>query len=423
MRTLLVMVSVIGFLPNLSAQSDFRTLDQRTYDFYIRGDYANLKRTADTMLAGGTDYYYLRMRLGITAFNKKLYSTAIKHFSRALEFNSLDTISQLYIYYSYVLSGREADAKLYLLSLAPVQKSHSLEAITKPGLKSVFGGYGISGSDMFLYSKNNLNYESIRNIFSFDAGLEAYLMKRLKATVVYSNFRKTGIRNSRLSTGGTDLNFSQHQVYSKVAVDVFPGWELSGFGHLVFYSDNIPSKTPPYDSISIQTRTEYITGAGLAKNFWKIRAGVNFSLSNFSDSNQERVEAYLAFLPSGNLNLYMTSGGMLQSDRNWGNTYQINEELGFKLYRNIWIESGIIFGNSFLYARNQGYFINNSYLIPHTTIYCNIIVSPGKRYMVTLSPYFCVNKNYSWDLNVYTRTNELNPKSYGISVKLNYNNK
>lgn len=422
MRTLLALIPLIVFFEDLSAQADFKTLDQRTYDYYIKGDYTNLRKTADTLLAGGIDYYFLRIRLGITAFNNKLYSSASKNLGRALKFNSLDTISQEYIYYCYILSGREADANLYLLSLQG-SKVQSLEAIKKPGLKSVFAGCGGSASDVFLYTQNNMNYETIRNTFFLNAGIESYLLKRFKATIVYTNLRKNGTRYSPLYTAGKDLNFMQNQVYGKLAVNFFPGWEVSGFGQLAFFSENVPLMMPPYESLTKQARTEFTAGGGVAKNGWKVRTGINFSMSNFSESIQERGEAYLTFLPSGNLNFYLTSGGMIQSDTHWGNTYQVNEELGFKLFRYVWLESGIIFGNSFLYTRNQGYFMNNSYLIPQTTIYCNIIVSPGKRYMITLSPYYCENKNYSWDLNVYKRTSEIKPQSFGVSLKLNYNNK
>ena len=190
---------------------------------------------------------------------------------------------------------------------------------------------------------------------------------------------------------------------------------------MAFFSETVPLANPPFESSTKEARTEFCAGAGIAKNGWKVRTGINFSVSNFSFSNQERGEGYITFLPSGNLNFYLTSGGMIQTDMNWGNTYQVNEEIGIRIFNSVWLESGIVFGNSFLYTRNQGYLMNNSFLIPSTTLYCNIIVSPGKRYEVTLSPFYSENKNYSWDLNVYNRTNELNPRSYGLSVKLNYN--
>jgi tetratricopeptide (TPR) repeat protein len=148
MRILLTIAVVMLALSfKLSAQNDFKTLDQKSLLYYNKGDYRNLSSTADVMFSQGMDYYYLRMRLGITAFNKQLYSSAIIHFNKALEFNSLDTISQEYIYYSYLYSGRNADAGLYLESIPQDKKSSKLKSINKPGLQQFYVGSGISGCD------------------------------------------------------------------------------------------------------------------------------------------------------------------------------------------------------------------------------------------------------------------------------------
>ena len=162
---------------------------------------------------------------------------------------------------------------------------------------------------------------------------------------------------------------------------------------------------------------------GISKNGWKIRSGVNISLSNFINSNQLRGEGYLTWLPAGNLNLYLTSGGMYQTDYNWGKTYQINQEIGFRIIKSLWMESGIIKGNSFLYARNQGYLMNNSFLIPTTTIYSSIIILPGKQLSITITPFLSENNIYSWDLKAYKRIDKLTLQSFGGSIKLTYKNR
>jgi hypothetical protein len=421
MRTLLTALILLAFLPYVSGQIDFKNLDQKTFDYYNAGDYKNLKKAADSLLTSGIDYYYLRMRLGLTAFNKKRYSDAVKDLTKALGFNSLDTISREYIYYSYLLSGRSVDANLYLASLPENNKNSNLSAVRKPGVSGLFAGYAISGSDVNLYSTNDLNYETISHTYNLSAGFETYFKKRLKATIVYTNFRKTGKIYSPVFTQGRDLDLIQNQVYGKLAGYIFPGWEISLFGHTSFFSETVQLSKLPFERYANQPRTEFIAGAGLAKNGWKLRAGVNVSFSNFSYSNQVRGEGYVSILPMGNLNLYLTSGGMIQTDNIWGNTYQFNEELGFSITRFLWFESGIVFGNSFLYSRNQGFIMNNSYLIPATSVYCNIIALAGKRIRIKLSPFYSENWNYSWDFSVYKRTNRLEPKSNGIAIKLNYN--
>jgi hypothetical protein len=422
MRILLTITAlVLVFSLELSGQNDFKTLDKKTYDYYINGDYRNLKLTGDSMLAKGMDYYYLRMRLGISAYNNQLYSSAVKHFNKALDFSSLDTISREYIYNSYLFSGRKADANLYLKSLTGDTRNVSLKSISSPGFSNVYAGLSAAGYDVILYERNFLNYEAIKSSISINAGLESYFLNRFKGTFAYTNLRKTGTIYSLADTAGKDLNFNQNQLYAKLSFAVFKGWEFSGFGHVAFFSDALPPRANGLSNSILVT--EYTAGLGISKNGWKIRTGANVSFSNFGASNQVRGEGFLTWLPKGNLNLYLTSGGMYQHDYSWGNTYQVNAELGFKVVRSLWFEAGFLKGNSFLNARNQGNIINNSFQIPATTVYGNIILFPGKKLNITLSPFYTENHSYSRNLNTYMRTNKLTLNSFGGAIKLTYNRK
>lgn len=410
----------LAFLTDLSAQGNFMKLDQQTYDYYVRGDYENLKKSADTLLLQGIDYYYLRVRLGILAFNRQLYPTASKHLHKALDFSSLDTISKEYIYYCYLYSGREADANLYLNSISRDKKNNTLKSVPVPGLLNIYARSTVTGYDVYLYKSNSLYYESVKNSLSISAGFEGYFLNRFKGTFVYTNYRKSGTLYSASNTSGADLNFSQNQLYGKLTGYIFPGWEFSGFGHIAFYSDDLSAAPPGNQNPVTPGVIEYVTGAGVSKNGWKIRTGANFSISNFSSSTQLRGEGYFTWLPSGNLNLYLTLGGMYQNDKYWGGTYQVNQEIGFKIFKSLWFESGVVNGNSFLYSRNQGLTFNNSFQVPATTIYGNIIVLPAKHFSITITPFFTKNHLYSWNLNAYTRTNKLNINSFGGLIKLNY---
>lgn len=423
MRIVLVIIVLTTLSAGIRAQNDFKVLDQKTYEFFNKGDYRNLKKTADLLLAEGTDYYYLRMRMGITAFNKGLYSGASEHLRRALELNSLDTVSTEYIYYSYLLSGRNHDAFLYLKTIPQSRKNSALRSISQPVLSDLFVGATITGFDLYTYKKNNLYYEAPKNLITVSAGFEADFLDRYKATLMYTNLRKNETLYTAIDSTGKNLSFEQNQVYAKLTSYFFPGWELTGFTHWAFFKETIPIVRPRFVGETSLAKTEYNSGIGLSKNGWKIRAGLSISASNFSNSNQVRGEFNLTYLPYGNLNLYLTSGVMYQTDINWGNTYQFSEEAGFRITRSLWLESGIVTGNSFLYARNQGSIMNNSFLIPSVTFYGSIIICPSKKYMISISPYFSKNQNYSWNLNEYTRSNELQPRSFGVTIKLTYNNK
>ena len=382
-----------------------------------------LKEHANTMISLGIDYYYLRMRLGITSYNKELYHSAVTNFKKALEFNSLDTVSRQYIFNSYLFSGRKADAYLYLESLTQLQKNNYLRSITSPRSSEFYVGSSISYYDVILYSSNSSYYEAIKSYLAFSGGFESYFSNSFKGTFGYTNFRKTGTVYSSTVPEGEPLNLTQNQVYARLTGSIFRGWEISGFGNLVLFSGTNTLQQQGSGSGSFQANTSFLGGAAISKSGWRIRTSANFSLSNFGFSSQVRGEASLTWLPLGNLNLYFTSGWMGQTDKNWGGTYQVNQEIGFKIFKALWMEAGIVSGNSFLYARNQGYLINNSFLIPATTLYGNLIILPAKRFSIVLTPVYSENENYSWDLNTYSRGNKLIVNSFGGSIKLIYKNK
>jgi hypothetical protein len=114
---------------------------------------------------------------------------------------------------------------------------------------------------------------------------------------------------------------------------------------------------------------------------------------------------------------------MYQGDNIWGNTYQVSQEVGLRIFKSLWFETGLVKGNSFLYARNQGSMMDNSFQSPALIIYGNIIVLPWKKFTITISPYYIENTNYSWDFDAYTRVARLDHSSFGGTIKLTYKNR
>jgi hypothetical protein len=412
MRTVLKIIIILFFIsPVASAQEDFATLNRMTYDYFMKGDYVNLKKAGDKLISQGADYYYLRMRLGIGAYNKEKYSEAVNNFKKAISFNSADTVSYEYIYYSYLLSGRKADAALYLKNL-PAEKKNPVMLSADKALKySLFAGSSITNFNETVPETSTLYKECLKSSFNFTAGVETRILSRFRGTFAFTSFTKKGVYLSELVPEGTNFRLTQAQVYANIGVNFFPGWDVAVFGNSAFYpqlmADNYVS--------------EILAGTGISKNLWKIRTGANISFSNFGASRQLREEGYITWLPLGNMNLYFTAGGMFQYDVNWGSTHQINAEAGSRLFKYLWLEAGFVTGNSFLYARNQGALMNNSFHIPATTLYGNFIVLPSKRISVTLSPYFADYQNYSWNLTTFKRTSKKSSNSSGVEIKITYN--
>jgi hypothetical protein len=411
MRIVLILLATITIFSNVFGQKDFKTLDAETYDYYLKGDYKNLKKSAEKLLSEGNDYYYLRMRLGITAFNLQKYSESAVNFKKALEFNSSDTVSNGYLYYNYLYSGRNADAGLFLEALPPESKNQSLRSAGKSFDYAIFAGSAVSGFDQESPVNTRLYRESLKSTYSLYAGFEAAFLKRFSGTIAVTSFTKTGRYNSYESRTGTDFSLTQAQIYGKISAAFFPGWKISLFGNTAIY---------PSLQLTDTIIDEFTFGTGISKNWWKVRTGAEISVSNFSNSRQIREEGYIMWLPQGNLNLYITTGGMYQWDVNWGGSYQINGEAGYKISKNLWMETGFIMGNSFLYSRNQGYTMNNSFQIPSALFYTSFIL-PLRKIEITLSPFYAQYQNYSWNLISYTRTGKATVNSFGAGIKINYN--
>jgi len=66
--------------------------------------------------------------------------------------------------------------------------------------------------------------------------------------------------------------------------------------------------------------------------------------------------------------------------------------------------------------------MSNSFLVPATTAYANLIFIVEGKVNITLTPFFGMNKNYTWDLDTYNKSDELNSNSYGLTIKLNFKN-
>ena len=416
MRTLLITgFFILLFSLQSAAQNNNNTLDRLTYEYYMKGDYRNLKLTANKLLAHGTDYYFLRLRLGIGAFNFQNYAEAVENLTAAIRLNSKDTISSEYIYNSYLLTGRKGDARLFLKSIAEQNKNYSLRT---SDTKLEYSAYLASSFTFFqsVSQKNTSLYrESLKNSYDINGGFEASFLNRFKATVVLTEFTKTGTFHSIEKKTGAAFQVTQGQAYAKISASIFPGWEASLFGNTAIY----PEVSTTIDTVIYDINL----GAGVTKSWWKIRAGTSVSFSNFGNSRQIREEGYVAWLPKGNLNLYFTAAGMFQSDKNWGNTYQANGEAGFRVLKNLWMEAGYVNGNSFLYTRNQGFILNNSFQIPGNYAYTNIILLPSGKITLAITPFYAQYRNYLWNLGTFTKSAEKNPISFGLGIKLTYNNR
>lgn len=94
-----------------------KRVDQKTLHHYYQKEWKPLIQLGNRALKSDIDFKYLRYRMGIAHYELGHYNQALLHFELVAKESLIDTTLQEYLYYSYLLSGRAADARLYAASM------------------------------------------------------------------------------------------------------------------------------------------------------------------------------------------------------------------------------------------------------------------------------------------------------------------
>lgn len=355
---LFFLVSWIGFS---QPSTNFVSLDRATYEFYLKKDWKNLISYGKWGLQNGYDYYYLRMRLGIAYYEKHQYRKAIVHFLQALEFNAKEATALEYLYYSYLFSGRTADAhalvgafpqslknRLHLtdnttltgFSLNNTYRwnpdyNEVIQAFTLPAEFTIDGWQGI---------EKNLNYFAVR--FEHQLGYKFSLqhgygyLTKLRNMFVQENGTITSYINDR---------FNQYQIFLSGNVFLHRGlsmkltvqylnlrpksYESLSWGGGAYSNNYYSMVTPEHNWIG------YLAG-NLDLGLFTFHGGLG--VSNLNNRFQFQKDLTMSFFPLGNLNFYSITKISHQS--NYFQTIVYNDHfvwdqiLGFKVFEPLWME-------------------------------------------------------------------------------------
>lgn len=203
MRTILIFICwflMVG-LPGADAQPEKHLADDYetfTYQLYTQQKWDSLLIVGEKAIDHGYDYYYMRTRVGIAAFELQKYVRAARHLQVALNFNNSELYITQLLYHSFIYSGRADEARIFLAGLP----SETAKAIGLAALRpSVYVETGPAFSNHVskfkqkrqpgkgLYSETYLN----NNSFYFLAGTEIPLDYRWSVNAAFSamNFNKS----------------------------------------------------------------------------------------------------------------------------------------------------------------------------------------------------------------------------------------
>ena len=331
-------------------------VEQKSVDLFVAKNWKGLERFGHEALAAGYDYYYLRLRMGIAYYEQKNYLIAQTHFSKALSFNAADPLALEYLYFCYVFTGRNEEARALSKSFPP-ELSHRLGTDT------------LSATAFFMLEAGVKNSDSSRlyqSAYYFQAGLGHYVKNR------FSLFHAATVYNE------TDLNgkTSQLQYYLRANVPFKNNWMFSPAVQLItrnFTPSQPPSGNPPgwhggpmpplpgQRPLPPSVRSNYyITSVMVRKTISRFDLAAGTSLSNIESNGQLSHSLSLTWYPFGNNRLSLSCLGYLFTADGYNSFHTaVNPCISVCPFKRLTLSAAYLACNGSNLIEGNGYIVNN----------------------------------------------------------------
>lgn len=447
MKRLFLLSLFISFAPgflNAAEQLDFRTVDELSYRFYMEQKWDSVIVIGKKALRQNIDYYYLRVRMGISYFEKQEYFPAVTHLKKAREFNSGDQVITDYLYRAYLYSNRYEEAQIVKSKMAEetTEKENSANGIVDQ--VHFEGGYTLSSdrspdnlSDLMgkdsIYSEQDLYGNNLYG----NLGIKLRMSRQIGLSLAYNylNFNKTkyiqyghfedqfsGIADSSwgknylysfpwvIHDTSFNYNVSQHEVHLgatfvlPAGFKIMPAFHFIHVGYIVTnasYMTETVQDTGYYTSFDTTYHTfpftryiysfdqkdtsfnNYLVGLRISKDLGIFNFGLSGSWSNLNNKKQIQAGALLTYYPLGNLNLYGTTTitGFFQGKEN---RLLLSQVVGGKITSWMWLEGNFYWGdytNANIFNGSVVY--NNSDVIDYKAG-ANLVFVVGKHLQLSL---------------------------------------
>jgi hypothetical protein len=374
-RTAFIFILFFTLLQNSYAQkiANSAIVEQESARLYYNQDWKKTGAYTEKAIKEGYDYYYIRMRAGISYFEQKKYVKAISHFQKALFLNS-DTLTQEYLYYSYLFSGRAAEAKV----LTKTFSDNLIKKINPPKNKIIESVYVEGGVGLANLENNyqTIDIDGAFNIYGeatinktmryLHAGLNHQLTNNLSLYHGYSNISIELLRKIKINDKDTldSYKLTQHDYYISANTQlkhfsVAPAFHFInvGFGRL-----NASYNALQYKYVFTKKDTSfvnYVASVMLSKSAGVFTYGLSSSYAQLNSFNQLQVGLSASYLPLANNNLYGTTNVVLLNENN-ENRIIVAQKLGAKIISRLWVEAAITYGNLQNYNENNAFVVFNT---------------------------------------------------------------
>jgi len=368
----IVFFLLAGSLKYSMAQENlnYPIVNSETYSQYLNGQWKGLVKTGKKSLKSGIDFYYLQVRMGVANYKLKRYRQAIPYFEKALKQVPDDEFVKEFLYFTYLFSGRQNDAKK-LASNFTDEFKHRIKIKTSTGISAIeFETKFDFWNDYRDYTANPEELtQEIQNEYSyFSLGVKMGFKKGSSFTISYSRIavsKEFSIFNSVGTPTFGEKNVFQNQFYVKYNTNIAKGLNFILAANLLYISIDELSQTSSTgfqgganNTLKSQTSaSEYVAYAAFSKDFSLFKLGVFASISNLSNNTQIQPGAYLTFYPFGNANFYTHSILYHQMENSVNRTIHKH---GFGVnFWGLYIEPSYTFGELQNFTEGEGFIVNN----------------------------------------------------------------
>lgn len=377
--TCLAGLIIFLLLPQSGFSQDSSNLiktDSITFALYEKQQWDELIEIGEAAIKNGIDFYYLRMRLGIARYEQHNYRHATPHFEKALVFYPGDQLAAEYLYYSFLFAGRKSDSRRITRLLNETTKA-------KMGIKkSLFleelyfeGGPAVSNiSELENNWKNPAAADTIYNSTTyfkgynyFHGGIRLNILPNLSIYQGYGRLNAAAQQNIRdfiMEYEPFERVARQDDYYANIEFVLPQGFKITGATHFLwigydrrdaFYNQ---SGILTFDTVA-NSEDDYVLSLSVLKEFSFGSIDINGTYGRVFNDTVSQLGASFTYFPLGNINFYGSSGIAKYWDRE-GNRTIFTQEIGVKIFKNIWIEGNATIGQLQDYAEKNAFVIYNA---------------------------------------------------------------
>lgn len=333
-RYLLITFMIINLGLQAQPKLDFAYVDSVTYRYYIDGNWEKLIKLATSAIKENIDYKYLRQRIGYAFFVTGDFSEAARHFRKASEFDSYDTYTQEYLYYSYLNSGREDAAALVASRMEGALRDSLSINLFKP-VEAISAEYNFKYAATSL--RSNPNY--------YNVGISSRLGGRLWLYQMISNYYQR--ITIQLPLRETYVDDKQFEYYAMADLTLSRNLSLKAAYHHL---------NTTYSLTSTSGDLGYL---GLTSAFSYVQLGIEGSLFYIEKDYVSQFNMLVSVNSLGRHDFYLDGNLSLLTESNASRVIY-SQRAGAKLTSRMWLEGNVIFGNLNNFNDFSAMYVHNS---------------------------------------------------------------